>query len=239
MLPADGKRTMRWRRIAADRTNRQAAPSCTSASRPPSSTLGTSSASPADDPRRHQPGPRPRPHLGRNRPADQPHSGNRSTPVPEPSMIHLTRITRIMAELASDGVPRQACPAYGATADRARDLSRLAHSEDLQNFLCVSGDRSLAIEIAAFVDRVARSTGQDRDRANAQNKASDLQLCRAAYRNRTDDLRITRGPLPRYHGMTCTDSTVIAPEALIALEFRGRPFHDPFHGSAVDRGLPP
>jgi hypothetical protein len=43
-----------------------------------------------------------------------------------------------------------------------------------------------------FVDRVTRSTGKDRDRANVQNKASDLWLCRAAYRNRTDDLRITR-----------------------------------------------
>src|SRR5437868_9654258 len=31
-----------------------------------------------------------------------------------------------------------------------------------------------------------------RDYGNAQNKASDLQLCRAAYRNRTDDQRITR-----------------------------------------------
>ena len=29
------------------------------------------------------------------------------------------------------------------------------------------------------------------------------------------------------------------PEALIALEFRGYPFHDPFHGSAIGRGLPP
>ena len=29
----------------------------------------------------------------------------------------------------------------------------------------------------------------------------------AAYRNRTDDLRITRGPFPRSHSMTCTDST--------------------------------
>jgi hypothetical protein len=29
----------------------------------------------------------------------------------------------------------------------------------------------------------------------------------AAYRNRTDDLRITRGLLPRSHSMTCTDST--------------------------------
>jgi len=29
----------------------------------------------------------------------------------------------------------------------------------------------------------------------------------AAYRNRTDDLRITRGMLPRSHSMTCTDST--------------------------------
>jgi hypothetical protein len=43
-----------------------------------------------------------------------------------------------------------------------------------------------------FVDRVTRPTGKDRDRANVQNKASDLWLCRAAYRNRTDDLRITR-----------------------------------------------
>jgi len=32
----------------------------------------------------------------------------------------------------------------------------------------------------------------------------------------------------------------IAPEALIALEFRGLPFHDPFHGhQAVDRRWPP
>jgi hypothetical protein len=31
-----------------------------------------------------------------------------------------------------------------------------------------------------------------RDHRNTQNRASELQLCRAAYRNRTDDLRITR-----------------------------------------------
>ncbi len=31
----------------------------------------------------------------------------------------------------------------------------------------------------------------------------------------------------------------IAREALIALEFRGLPFHDPFHGPAVDRRWPP
>jgi hypothetical protein len=30
--------------------------------------------------------------------------------------------------------------------------------------------------------------------------------------------------------MTSTDGRQIAPEALIALEFRGRSFHDPFHG---------
>src|SRR6266704_7008396 len=66
----------------------------------------------------------------------------------------------------------------------------------------LAGDRH-----CCFVDRATRSTGQDRDRANAQNKASDLQLCRAAYRNRTDDLRITRGKVPRFRSLTCTDST--------------------------------
>ena len=29
----------------------------------------------------------------------------------------------------------------------------------------------------------------------------------AAYRNRTDDLRVTRGPVPRSRRLTCTDST--------------------------------
>jgi hypothetical protein len=32
-----------------------------------------------------------------------------------------------------------------------------------------------------FVDRVTRSTGKDRDRANVQNKASDLWLCREVF----------------------------------------------------------
>jgi hypothetical protein len=39
-----------------------------------------------------------------------------------------------------------------------------------------------------------------------------------------------RGLPPRSHSMTSTDGRQIAPEALIALEFRGRSFHDPFHG---------
>jgi hypothetical protein len=30
----------------------------------------------------------------------------------------------------------------------------------------------------------------------------------AAYRNRTDDLRITRGPVACSRGLTCTDSTM-------------------------------
>ena len=42
---------------------------------------------------------------------------------------------------------------------------------------------------------------------NAQNKASDLQLCRAAYRNRTDDLRITRGKIRSRASASCSDST--------------------------------
>jgi hypothetical protein len=36
---------------------------------------------------------------------------------------------------------------------------------------------------------------------------SGVVLGGAAYRNRTDDLRITRGLLPRSHSVTCTDST--------------------------------
>jgi hypothetical protein len=31
----------------------------------------------------------------------------------------------------------------------------------------------------------------------------------------------------------------MAAMALIALGFRGIPFHDPFHGSAIGRGWPP
>ena len=37
-----------------------------------------------------------------------------------------------------------------------------------------------------FVDRVTRSTGKDRDRANVQNKASDLWLCREVFTFRAD-----------------------------------------------------
>src|SRR5215469_11660979 len=45
------------------------------------------------------------------------------------------------------------------------------------------------------------------DLRNAQKGASDLQLFRAAYRNRTDDLRITRGMRPGCVPASCTDST--------------------------------
>ena len=51
----------------------------------------------------------------------------------------------------------------------------------------------------------------------------------AAYRNRTDDLRITRGMLPASARATCTDSTEIAVTALAALGLSTDPFHDPFH----------
>ena len=51
----------------------------------------------------------------------------------------------------------------------------------------------------------------------------------AAYRNRTDDLRITRGPDPRSHGVTCTDSTADGIGSTDRTGFRGHPFHDSFH----------
>jgi hypothetical protein len=46
-----------------------------------------------------------------------------------------------------------------------------------------------------------RSTGR-------KKYVSDLQVYRAAYRNRTDDLRITRGMVACNMGATCADSTV-------------------------------
>ena len=46
-----------------------------------------------------------------------------------------------------------------------------------------------------------------RDHRDAQKRASDLQRYRAAYRNRTDDLRITRGSIPGRAPASCTDST--------------------------------
>ncbi len=61
--------------------------------------------------------------------------------------------------------------------------------------------------LCCFMDRVTRSTGQDPQSWERVNKASELQLCRAAYRNRTDDLRITRGTIPSRARASCTDST--------------------------------
>ena len=53
-------------------------------------------------------------------------------------------------------------------------------------------DRSLARRNSAFVERVTRSTVPVRDNAGPTKHDPDLQINRAAYRNRTDDLRITR-----------------------------------------------
>ena len=73
--------------------------------------------------------------------------------------------------------------------------------------LYVSGDRSLGIEIALSWTESLGPRPMIRNHGTAQNKASDLEFCRAAYRNRTDDLRITRGPLPGRAPASCTDST--------------------------------
>ena len=45
--------------------------------------------------------------------------------------------------------------------------------------------------------------------------------------------RITRGMLAHRIAATCTNSTATTPEALIALEFRDHPFHDPFHAGGL------
>jgi hypothetical protein len=115
-------------------------------------------------------------------------------------------------------------------------LSRLAHSEDLQHFLCVSGDRLLAIEIAAAFCQASTGIAQllllswteslgprarIRGHRYVQIKASELQLCRAAYRNRTDDLRITRR-IRAVHG--CPDGhTYPARAASCSARVRGSP----------------
>ena len=59
----------------------------------------------------------------------------------------------------------------------------------------------------------------------------------SAYRNRADGLRITRGPLPCSHSLTCTDSTANRTRSADCTGISGYPFHDPFHGSAIGRRL--
>jgi hypothetical protein len=70
-------------------------------------------------------------------------------------------------------------------------MSRLATQKSSIVTLCArrppAGDRE-----ACFVERVTRSTALDRIHAGLKKCVSDLRICRAAYRNRTDDLRITR-----------------------------------------------
>src|SRR5215472_1208912 len=55
----------------------------------------------------------------------------------------------------------------------------------------------------------------------------------AAYRNRTDDLRITRSPPNRSGLATCADSTTCVPECSQGTGCSGLPVHNPVRG--VDR----
>src|SRR5215475_12137561 len=66
-----------------------------------------------------------------------------------------------------------------------RGCDRRCSGEERQALLSV-------IEVNVFVDQVTRSTSQILDPDNYQRRTSDLPILRAAYRNRTDDLRITR-----------------------------------------------
>src|SRR5262249_29236984 len=61
--------------------------------------------------------------------------------------------------------------------------------------------RSASVEPAdsdVFVDRATRSTSQIHDHDRCPERSSDLHTLEAAYRNRTDDLRITRR-IPTVH----------------------------------------
>jgi hypothetical protein len=59
----------------------------------------------------------------------------------------------------------------------------------------------------------------------------------AAYRDRTDDLRITRGMLPARARATCTDSTDHRTDGTHDAGIIGTPFHEPFHDSLAERAL--
>ena len=72
-----------------------------------------------------------------------------------------------------------------------RGCGRRCSGEEPQALLSV-------IEVNVFVDQATRSTSQIHDRDNYQKRTSDLPILRAAYRNRTDDLRITRR-IPTVH----------------------------------------
>jgi hypothetical protein len=95
--------------------------------------------------------------------------------------------------------------------------------EEPRILLCV-------IEINVFVDRATRSTSQIHDHNKHPEKASDLRTLGAAYRNRTDDLRITRSPARRSGYATCTDSSTCVPECSQRTGCSGPPVHDSVHG---------
>src|SRR6266566_9049712 len=67
---------------------------------------------------------------------------------------------------------------------------------------------------------------------NTQESASDLRTLRAAYRNRTDDLRITRSPAHRPGRATCTDGSTRVPECSQRTACSGFSGHDAGHDLA-------
>ena len=68
------------------------------------------------------------------------------------------------------------------------DVTDIAPEKELCALLSV-------IEVTVFVDRATRSTSQLHDHHKYPENSSDLRILRAAYRNRTDDLRITSASL--------------------------------------------
>jgi hypothetical protein len=86
-------------------------------------------------------------------------------------------------------------------------MSRLAHSDDLRHYsaypiIARSRSRLLPPWNGSFVPRSWFAIRTDQRKC-----ASKLQIFRAAYRNRTDDLRITRATIPSCTHASCTDST--------------------------------
>src|SRR6516225_1066462 len=71
-----------------------------------------------------------------------------------------------------------------SSPSKSADVTGVTPGEEPRALLCV-------IEGGVFVDRAARSTGQIRDHDKRPERAFDLGTLGAAYRNRTDDLRIT------------------------------------------------
>ena len=110
------------------------------------------------------------------------------------------------------GVPRAAWGARPGRSRRDAGPARAAGGRPSARRGCGSGRLARRRAPGRRRGRWRVCAGPRRIRSTTRSTPANLVfdfrfLPGAAYRNRTDDLRITRGLLPRSHSLTCTDST--------------------------------